>query len=378
MKRCLLIFLITFFATVLVLAQDEIEYDESYYLADNFFVVTAGRHEQRFLEVPATINVINTSDITLSSAVNLADMLREVVGVSIARHPGNFPQFWTVIRGFHSDFVNERTLVMIDGVPIYHPHGGGIDLGWISLSLINKIEVIKGPVSAVYGANAFGGLINIITKSGSQSTSSGFFGAGVKIMENLDNGDTVTAPYYLLNVGGRAGPVNYFLSADGFFNKDGYMESHQSQENIDIFGKIGLHVSERAHITFLALHSQDHMLVGFENAPDPLENELTHVATSVDVQFSDHYSFQVRGYANNFRNYVNYDDELAKYESLAQVTGGEIQNTFTVGRHIIIIGADIHRDEAELTTWEFDWSAGYPPPVKQAGYQEKSTQSIGI
>ncbi|MCK5077637.1 MAG: TonB-dependent receptor plug domain-containing protein, partial [Calditrichia bacterium] len=333
----------------------------------NVKVVTAGKYPQKIISVPATLSTITADEIRMSGAVNLAEVLRTTTGIIISRHPGNFPQYRTIIRGFSSEFINERTLIMIDGVPIYHPHPGGIDPGWISLSYIKRIEVIKGPVSALYGANAFGGLINIITKSGTDKSSFGAMNFMLKSRQYLDNHKTIFSPYYSANVGGSRGKLNYFFAVDGFLNKDGYMKQHQGQENIDAFGKVGIQFNEQTKFQALAMISKDRQRIGFDNAPDPLENDLIHVTANVESKITKNYTLIFRTYLNNFKNYVKYDNELSKFESPGKVVGAELQNTFHLGKeNILIIGGDFRKDEASMTTWEFDWNAGYPPPIKQA------------
>ncbi|OQY28506.1 MAG: hypothetical protein B6244_07105 [Candidatus Cloacimonetes bacterium 4572_55] len=354
--------------------------DELLNKLEEFIVVTASRREQKMSDVPATVSTITAEDIERSGALNLAEILRDAVGVVVTRHSGNFPQYSITMRGLKSDFMNERTLVMIDGAPIYHPHAGGIDPSWIPLSNVKKIEVIKGPVSALYGANAFGGLVNVITKSGVDNDSFTSARVGVKTRKDLDSDETISFPFYAVNIGGNMNKFDYFLSADGFTNSDGYMEKHQGQESIDALGKLGFQFNEKVRASVTGFVSNDQQNVGYDNAPDPFENDLTHVSAYVEATITENYSLLLRGYFNDFSVYVKYDDALDKYETLGRVIGGEIQSTYKIGEnHILIAGADARNDKAEMTTWEFDWGAGgYPPPVKQAGYEEKTTKSMGF
>jgi len=341
-------------------------------------IVTAGRHKQKASSVAATINTLTEKDIHLSGATNLAEILRNILGVSIARHPGNFPQYVVNVRGFHSDFMSERALIMINGVPVYHPHTGGYDPGWISLSGIKKIEIIKGPVSSLYGANAFGGLINVITKSGEGADFFADASLGAKTTKNLDNEEYMNIPIYSATIGGGIGKMDFLLSADGFLNDAGFRAEHQSQENMDVFGNLGFQLNDKNRFQVFGALSLDRIRVGFENAPDPMKNDFMHITAKIESEISDNYSVMVRGYLNDFSNYVKYNDELNKYETNGQVFGVEIQNTIHTGDdNTLIFGGDFHQDKASMTTWEFDWGAGDPPPVKQAGYDETTTNTVG-
>jgi iron complex outermembrane receptor protein len=126
-------------------------------------VVTASRHEEKISDVPYAISVITDEDIRLSGARSVPDALRLVPGVDVAQLA--FNNAAVSPRGFHS-FFSSRTLVLVDGRQIYDAvFGGTIWGGWpFQLDDIERIEVIRGPGGATWGADAVNGVINIITK----------------------------------------------------------------------------------------------------------------------------------------------------------------------------------------------------------------------
>ncbi len=127
-------------------------------------VVTASRYGQAPLDSPSTISVISADAIEMSGAIDVTDLLRRVVGVDVMSMSAGQPEI--SIRGFNRE-LNNKVLVLIDGRSVYWDFIGTTQ--WRSFPLvldeIERIEVIRGPGSAVYGANAVTGVVNIITKA---------------------------------------------------------------------------------------------------------------------------------------------------------------------------------------------------------------------
>ena len=124
-------------------------------------VVTASRYEESIMDTPVSIEVIDQEEIEGSNAQNVAELLDTYTGVYIKDNGSQVGTKSVKIRGASSD----QVLVLFDGVPYNDNHNGGLDLSIISAANIEKIEIIKGPASVIYGANAMGGVVNIITKN---------------------------------------------------------------------------------------------------------------------------------------------------------------------------------------------------------------------
>ena len=127
-------------------------------------VVTASRYGQDPLDSPSTVAVITEQDIRLSGATNVPDLLRRVVGVDVMSLSAAQPEL--SIRGFNRELSN-KVLVLIDGRSVYLDVLGSVVWSHLPIGLgeIERIEIIRGPGSAVYGANAVTGVINIITRT---------------------------------------------------------------------------------------------------------------------------------------------------------------------------------------------------------------------
>lgn len=126
-------------------------------------VHSASKKDELISNAPAAVYAITSADIERSGVTTIPDVLRMVPGVQVARADGNS---WAIsIRGFNSVLAN-KLLVMIDGRTVYNPVFGGAfwETHDLLLEDIERVEVIRGPGGALWGANAVNGVINIMTK----------------------------------------------------------------------------------------------------------------------------------------------------------------------------------------------------------------------
>ncbi len=128
-------------------------------------VVTASIKSEPIKDAPVTVDVITARQILERGYESLEDALRDLPGIDLVDVQGIFPVIWAP-RGAYGD-ENKRTLLMIDGIVENNILEGNV-LGGPQYSLHNvkRIEFIWAPVSSLYGANAYSGVINIITKKG--------------------------------------------------------------------------------------------------------------------------------------------------------------------------------------------------------------------
>jgi vitamin B12 transporter len=128
--------------------------------ADNTLVTTANRFAQPVSSVLAPTTVVTREEIDRWQSKSVADVMRRLPGVDIAQSGGLGQQSSLFIRGTESRHV----LVLIDGVRLNQAGiSGSSDLSQIPISLVQRIEYVRGARSAVYGSDAIGGVVNIIT-----------------------------------------------------------------------------------------------------------------------------------------------------------------------------------------------------------------------
>lgn len=130
-------------------------------------VVSATSTKQLARDVPASVNVISNKMIEKSSATTVDQLLQGIPGVYAARMDSSSPNriAQTYTRGLPG---NGRTLVMIDGVQMNVLFDGQVDWSQLSTRDVERVEVVRGAASGLYGSNAMGGVINIISKQPKQ------------------------------------------------------------------------------------------------------------------------------------------------------------------------------------------------------------------
>jgi iron complex outermembrane recepter protein len=168
----------------------------------NIEVTSVSKKEQPLSKTPAAAFVITAEDIRRSGLSSLPEVLRLAPGVQVARSESGT---WAVsIRGFNDDFSN-KLLVLIDGRSVYNDVYGGTmwQMEMVPLEEIERIEVIRGPVAAMWGGNAINGVINVITRPASE-TQGGMVKAEAGTQSETTNG---------LRYGGAIGDAFYRVSA---------------------------------------------------------------------------------------------------------------------------------------------------------------------
>lgn len=163
-------------------------------------VVTATGYEQYIADAPASISIITKEDIAKQPAATIADVLKKVEGISIV---GGSPNETDIsIRGLPGEY----TLILVNGKrqntrETMNRGTGGVQANMIPpLDAIERIEVVRGPISAVYGSDAMGGVINIITKKVPEKWS-GSFTLGTVQHKDGDAGTTFNREFWV------AGPI---------------------------------------------------------------------------------------------------------------------------------------------------------------------------
>ncbi len=131
-------------------------------------VVTATRTRRRISQTPASVSVVSRDEIEISSAKDINDLIANKTGVQVRRYVGmgeGVPSD-IIMRGIPGALAATRTLILVDGIPTNASGTPFLILNEIPVEIIDNIEIVRGPYSSLYGANAFGGVINVVTKKG--------------------------------------------------------------------------------------------------------------------------------------------------------------------------------------------------------------------
>jgi len=216
------------------------------------YVVTATRTERLVEEIPQRVDKIDQQDIESIPASNTDNLLKMVPGVIVNRSWGIFSRNASVtMRGMPG---SSRSLILLDGVPINKTAGGTVNWHMVTPDEIERIEVVKGPGSSLYGMNAMAGTINIITKKPNKPLE-GMINLGygsyntIKAQANISGNKIIDSKglYWKLGAFGRKGD-GYILqpeeerdetSVDAFLLESninalmGYQFNHDSKMELD-------------------------------------------------------------------------------------------------------------------------------------------------
>jgi iron complex outermembrane receptor protein len=163
-------------------------------------VASATRRSEPLSRIPAAVTVLTEEDIFRSGATSVPEVLQLVPGVHVAQM--NTDRWAVGIRGFNG-LLSNKHLVLVDGRPVTSPVMTGVQ--WdniVPISMVKRIEVVRGTRTSLWGAESFTGVINIITKNayelqGGQSvTTAGTRGASQTVRQGWDAGDNAAVAVY--------------------------------------------------------------------------------------------------------------------------------------------------------------------------------------
>ncbi len=263
-------------------------------------VITAIGEPARESEVPFGIKAITAADLQLFAADNLAEGLARAEGVYVREYGGAGAIKTVAVRGALAN----QTLVMVDGQPINNHQGGDVDFNAVALEDVERVEVMAGASSALYGANATAGVVNVITRGVPDKPM-------VKIGGRYGSYDEKGAD---LAAGVPFGPAGVTLGGN-------YRSSDGFRENDDYEGKGGhlkfsYAVGEEATVSVRGQYQTSELGVpGPLSFPSPSarqEDDFTSANASFDGALTERLSANARlNFKNQERHYVNRDPSFA-------------------------------------------------------------------
>ncbi len=321
----------------------------------NTMVVTASRFEQPKSTVLAPVTVVTHDEIEHWQAKSLVDVIRRLPGVDATQYGGMGQSSSLFIRGTNSSHV----LILVDGIRLNQAGvSGSSDLSQFPVSMVQRIEYIRGPRSAVYGSDAIGGVINIITSSDKVGTtlsagmgSNGYQNYDISTQQNISDktrvtllGDyTYTKGFDVVaagNTGAAAQP-----DRDGFMSKTIYgAVQHQFSDAWSGFVR-GYGFSNRT--SYDGYYTPGYALVD--------TRQLYSQTWDAGLRYNqDIYSSQLTSSYSHTKDY-NYDPAYGRYDSSAtldDVQQYNIQwaNTVVAGKGNVGFGLDWQKQTTEPGT----------------------------
>ncbi|MFC2091662.1 TonB-dependent receptor plug domain-containing protein [Elusimicrobiota bacterium] len=205
-------------------------------------VTIASKKAETVSEAPAIISVITAKDIEMMPYENLADIIKTVPGVTETQSFFGYTSY--AFRGIMETHYNNRTLFLINGHPVREVTQAQYYLEMIPVNMIERIEIIRGPGSVIYGTNAFAGVIEITTKSGldiTQITAKGgsknALGGNISYGKTFEDGSVTVGGMYKEDTGYKceAEDENSREEQVGEYPRDASYVSGEQIEDDDAF-----------------------------------------------------------------------------------------------------------------------------------------------
>jgi vitamin B12 transporter len=232
-------------------------------------VVSATRIPTPALQVASSVTVITAEDIEARQQRTIADVLKDVPGLNVVQTGGPGGVTSVFIRGTNSN----HTKVLIDGIDVSDPSNstGAFDFGQLLTPDIERIEVLRGPQSGLYGSDAIGGVINIITRQGSgpMALAAGLEGGSFETFNQAARlSGSEDGFHYSVNAAhfhAGAVPVTPLdLLAPGEARNDDY------NDNLTLSTKLGYQVTSNFDLGLVARYTDIHLHTTGEDYPPPL------------------------------------------------------------------------------------------------------------
>ncbi|MBB6122526.1 vitamin B12 transporter [Sphingobium subterraneum] len=231
--------------------------------AGDAIVVTAGRTEQPLSQVGSSVTVIDAAQIEQRQTAVVLDLLRTVPGTTIARNGGVGNLSSVFLRGASAD----HTVALIDGVKINDPSAtaAGYDFGRMLIGNIDRIEIVRGSQSVLWGSQAIGGVVNMITREPTED---------VHATGRAEYGYRNTADV-VGNVSGKFGPVSASVGG-GYYRTDGVSAFNEDRggrekDGYRQFGanaKVSVALSEAISVDLRGWYTDDRAEIdGFASTP---------------------------------------------------------------------------------------------------------------
>ncbi|MFH1896743.1 MAG: TonB-dependent receptor [Candidatus Desantisbacteria bacterium] len=328
-------------------------------------VVTAAKREQKIIEAPCAIKVVTRGEIEAWGYRNLEELLRAQHEVDIANN-----RVFTIVslRGCGGTSGSERILFLLDGRSLNDVVIGSVEPKMIGLDNVEQVEILQGPGSAMYGANAFGGVINIITRSADKPVIEVTSSIGMnKMLDRTKPSEEKTfgdSGYYRVCYGNNlSNNTSLFVTASQM-DVDGD-RSNADVNNDIITARFNIPVNDSSNLTFYTGMSDGNLgfpeffwekgkmagRVGMKNRysevlykgvvspASDLSIHVYHVATDINFQMP-----VIRIYsqtsAKTSMEYPNYPESA---------NGLEVQQNWLINeQNFLICGVDFRRQAGEL------------------------------
>lgn len=362
-------------------AKDEMDNKEMKSLDD--MVITATRSEENIKEIPAKVEVIDIQEIELTVGETLTEQLKKNASIGVIEYPGTLAGIG--IRGFRPEFsgITKHSLLLING-----RLAGATNLSTIITDNIERIEVLKGPASSLYGGEAMGGVVNVILKKNTDELTG---------MAELGYGSFDTN-FQKGMIGGAIGKgFDFDLSARRYDQADDLtMGNGEERPNTSYMTqngllRLGADLGEawRVDLTCDIYQGRDIETPGdiFVGSTKPGQKDIDRYGVDLSVEgqlgtinLLSMTAYQTSEVSETYNRYTGYSNPAPSapyryYDSDTQWQGVQLKDTLSLGDHRLIAGIDYQQIDKESRSYNLDGTrkAPYSPDEGRenwAGYLE--------
>ncbi|MDQ1264888.1 MAG: outer rane receptor for ferrienterochelin and colicin [Bacteroidota bacterium] len=346
-------------------------------------VVTGTRSYKNIETLPMPIDVITKSEIHNDGFTSLDEILSQQLGLPLVDDHGRGVQ----MQGLNSDF----SLILINGEPVSGRTGGILDISRFNVSNVNRVEVVKGPSSSLYGSNALAGVINLITEKPNKPLSVSMSGKYANY-NSVDLNAELRGAAFDKKFG-----YNLFVNR---FNTDGYSqdpsaifktipENTKYTLNGELYYDLGQIASLKLGSRYMQESDANRFFITdyINNNPDSavtfpvreiVDNNEYNASFNIKHESSNRYSLEARfygtGYSTETCNLVDSSGALRDSYKFEQKTGkAEIQSTALLGSHQIVGGFGAIYDNVNGPRI----ASGSQSQTQFYGYLQEDWQALG-
>lgn len=302
-------------------------------------VVTAAAVPEDAANLGVATTVVDRTAIERSRATTVADLLRSVPGVDVAQSGGTGGVTSLFLRGTNSN----SALVLVDGVKLNSPYFGGVDLSSLGTANVDRIEIVRGPFSALYGSEALGGVVQVITR---RADADGFAGQ---------------AHFGLGNASAREGGVNAALRSGPVGVSAGFRRRtiagdlpNEFFEGTDLSAALDVQFWANAKTGVTVRRESSRTGIPFSGAtPTPLRAttaDTTLVSVPLSLALGARTTLEAAGtFADDSPTYTDPDDPwgFTFSETKARRAGGRVVLSHVAGANRISVGTDYEQTKVD-------------------------------
>lgn len=320
-------------------------------------IVSATRTETELRDVPVNVTVVSREQLRLSSARTLEDVLLQIPGVTFGRNvqaASAHPSWQAVaLRGLGGTAAS-RTLVMVDGVPLNDPYFGWVRWSQIPVEAIERVEIVRGGGSALWGGQSLAGVIHVITRS---PRAAGLTAAVEGGSLSTFRGDALAA-FGSGRVSGFVG--GEYLDTDGYIltreDQRGAIDVPSSEDHVALRGKVEVDASESVRLLAQGGYFDQDKINATLLRPNSTEAGFGHVGVRLGIDDRSRWAWNLYVQSQTYTNAVASEDatrdteepSLSQFDVPSSGVGTNLQwSGAGLGAHDVTAGVDFLRTTGE-------------------------------